>query len=101
LKLHVHDFQNMMRQIYFHRDSERGITGTYEWFVDEVKELEDAIRTQDRKAMVDEFADVLAWLASLANVVGIDLEKAATSKYDGKCPKCHESPCQCSFSRTP
>jgi len=99
--LHINDFQTMMRQIYFHRDSERGTAGTYKWLEDEVKELEDAIRTQDRKAMVDEFADVLAWLASLANVVGIDLEKAATSKYDGKCPKCHESPCQCSFSRTP
>jgi len=95
LKMHVQDFQNMMRQIYFHRDSERGATGTYKWLVDEVKELEEAIRTQDPKAMVDEFADVLAWLASLANVVDIDLEKAATSKYNGKCPKCHKSPCQC------
>jgi len=89
----------MMRQIYFHRDSERGTTGTYDWLVNEVKELEEAIRTQNRKAMVDEFADVLAWLASLANVVDIDLEKAAISKYDGKCPKCHKSPCQCPFSK--
>jgi len=97
--MHIHEFQDMMRQIYFHRDSERGTTGTYNWLVDEVKELEEAIRTQDRKAMVDEFADVLAWLASLANVVGIDLEKAATSKYNGKCPKCRKSPCKCSFSR--
>jgi len=93
--MHINEFQDMMRQIYFHRDSERGITGTYDWLVDEVKELEVAIKAQDHKAMVDEFADVLAWLASLANVVGIDLAKAATSKYDGNCPKCHQSPCQC------
>jgi len=97
--VHIHEFQTMMRQIYFHRDSERGTTGTYNWLVDEVKELEEAIGTQDRKAIGDEFADVLAWLASLANVVGIDLEKVATSKYDGKCPKCHKSPCQCPFSK--
>ena len=95
--MHIHEFQGMMRRVYFHRDSERGTNGTHQWLVDEVKELEEAIRTQDRKAMADEFADVLAWLASLANVVGIDLEKAATSKYDGKCPKCHKSPCQCPF----
>jgi NTP pyrophosphatase (non-canonical NTP hydrolase) len=44
-----------------------------------------------------EFADVLAWLASLANVVGIDLEKAALSKYDNKCPKCKLNPCECPF----
>jgi len=49
--------------------------------------------------MIDEFADVLAWLASLANVVGIDLEKAAMTKYDGKCPKCQKSPCQCPLSK--
>jgi len=98
--MHINGFQEMMRQIYFHRDSERGTTGTYKWFVDEVRELEEAIRAQDPKAMMDEFADVFAWLASLANVVGIDLEKAATSKYDGKCPKCRKSPCQCPVERT-
>jgi len=97
--VHIYEFQNMMRRIYFHRDSERGSDGTYSWLVDEVKELEDALAAQDNNAIVDEFADALAWLASLANVVGIDLEKAATSKYNGKCPKCHKSPCQCPISK--
>jgi len=97
--MQIHEFQEMMRRIYFHRDSKRGTTRTYNWLVDEVKELEDAIRKQDRNAVMDELADVLAWLASLANVVGIDIEKAAMSKYDGKCPKCHKSPCQCPFSK--
>lgn len=93
--MHVQEFQNMMRRIYFHRDSQRGTIGTYNWFVDEVKELEEAIQLKDKKAMENEFADVLAWLASLANVVGVKLEDAAVKKYDGKCPKCHNSPCQC------
>jgi len=87
----------MMRRVYFHRDSERGTTGTYNWLVDEVEELGAALKSRDRKGMMDEFADVLAWLASLANVVGIELETAATSKYDGKCPKCHKSRCECPF----
>jgi hypothetical protein len=44
-----------------------------------------------------EFADVIAWLASLANITGIDLETAAITKYNYKCPKCGSSPCQCTF----
>jgi NTP pyrophosphatase (non-canonical NTP hydrolase) len=86
-----------MRRIYFHRDSERGTEGTYAWLVEEVEELGEALKEKNRKAMEDEFADVLAWLASLANVVNIDLEKAATNKYDNKCPKCRQTPCKCSF----
>ena len=85
----------MMKRIYFHRDSERGTSGTYNWLIDEVEELGVALKKRNRKAVMDEFADVLAWLASLANVVGIDLETAAKSKYSEKCPKCHKSPCEC------
>jgi NTP pyrophosphatase (non-canonical NTP hydrolase) len=86
-----------MWQIYFHRDFERGVTGTYDWLVDEVKELGEALKANDREALENEFADVIAWLASLANVTSVDLEKAALNKYNGKCPKCGHSPCQCSF----
>jgi len=93
--LHIQEFQGMMRQIYFHRDSPRGKVGTYKWLVDEVEELGEALRENDKKALEDEFADVLAWLASLANVVNIDLEDAALRKYDGKCPKCLKIPCNC------
>jgi len=51
----------------------------------------------DKKALENEFADVIAWLASLANVTNVDLEKATLSKYDDKCPKCGHSPCKCTF----
>ena len=95
--MHIHKFQNMMRHIYFHRDSERGTVGTFNWLVEEVEELKEAIKEGDKKAIENEFADVLAWLASLANVVNIDLEKAATSKYDNNCPKCGLTPCECPF----
>ncbi|HEY4675284.1 MAG TPA: MazG nucleotide pyrophosphohydrolase domain-containing protein [Candidatus Bathyarchaeia archaeon] len=95
--MHVHEFQQMMRRIYFHRDSERGIKGTYDWLVDEVKELGEALETTDKEALANEFADVIAWLASLANITDIDLEKAAIRKYADKCPKCGHSPCQCTF----
>jgi len=95
--VHICEFQEMMRRIYFHRDSKRGIIGTYDWLVDEVKELGEALKIDDKQALEDEFADVIAWLASLANVTNVDLEKAALNKYDNKCPKCGRLPCQCIF----
>ena len=85
----------MMRQIYFHRDSERGTVGTFNWLVEEVEELREALKEGDKKAIETEFADVFAWLASLANIVNIDLEKAVISKYDNRCPKCGLTPCEC------
>lgn len=87
----------MMGRLYFHRDSERGTKGTYDWLADELKELWEALEEGDKEAAEKEFADVIAWLASLANITGIDLEKAAINKYNNKCPKCLSSPCQCTF----
>jgi NTP pyrophosphatase (non-canonical NTP hydrolase) len=95
--MHIHEFQEMMRRLYFHRDSDRGVKGTYEWLVDELGELGEALKENDKEAAEKEFADVLAWLASLANVTRIDLERAAVNKYSDKCPKCQQSPCQCTF----
>jgi len=94
--LHIREFQDMMRRIYFHRDSVRGALGTYEWLAEEVDELGEAMLHDGEKALQDEFADALAWLASLANVVNVDLEAAALNKYGGRCPKCQQSPCSCS-----
>ncbi|MEM3011514.1 MAG: MazG nucleotide pyrophosphohydrolase domain-containing protein [Candidatus Bathyarchaeia archaeon] len=95
--MHIHEFQEMMRALYFHRDSQRSVEKTFEWLVEEVAELGEALMLDDRKTLENEFADVIAWLASLANIKNIDLENAALSKYDGKCPKCKHSPCQCTF----
>jgi NTP pyrophosphatase (non-canonical NTP hydrolase) len=95
--MQIKEFQNMMRRLYFHRDSERGTDGTLDWLVEEVEELREALKGDDIKAIENEFADVFAWLASLANIVNIDLEKAALQKYDNKCPKCGLSPCDCPF----
>jgi len=96
--MHINEFQQMMRHLYFKRDSERGAERTYNWLVDEVAELgEELKKGTDREATEKEFADVIAWLASLANITGIDLERAAVNKYNYKCPKCQQSPCQCTF----
>ena len=87
--------QAMMRRIYYHKDSKRGARRTWEWLAEEVKELGEAIEAGDERAMEAEFADVLAWLASLANVVGVDLERAFLAKYPGRCPKCGRAVCMC------
>jgi NTP pyrophosphatase (non-canonical NTP hydrolase) len=95
--MHINEFQKMMRQLYFERDSERGTEGTLDWLMDEVEELKEALEEGNIEAAEKEFADVFAWLASLSNVVNIDLEKTALSKYNNKCPKCEQSPCDCQF----
>jgi NTP pyrophosphatase (non-canonical NTP hydrolase) len=87
----------MMMRVYLHRDSERGIAETYCWLTDEVRELGEALKADDKEALEREFADVIAWLASLANVTRVDLERATLDKYDNRCPKCKHSPCQCTF----
>ena len=95
--MHIREFQEIMRHLYFRRDSERGVKGTYNWLADELEELGEALKEEHKEAIEEEFADVIAWLASLANITGIDIEKAAIEKYSGKCPKCQKSPCQCTF----
>ncbi len=95
--MHINEFQEMMKHLYFKSDSKRGIDGTYIWLVDEVAELGEELKGTDKEATEKEFADVLAWLTSLANIMEIDLEKAALNKYNNKCPKCQSSPCQCTF----
>lgn len=95
--MQIHEFQEMMKRLYFERDSMRGTQRTFNWLVDEVTELGEALKGTDREATEKEFADVIAWLASLANIMGIDLEKAALNKYNNKCPKCQGAPCQCTF----
>lgn len=87
----------MMKRLYFQRDFKRGVDGTFSWLADELEELKEALKGNDKEATEKEFADVIAWLASLANITGIDLEKAAINKYSNKCPKCQKSPCQCPF----
>ena len=95
--MHINEYQRIMRQLYFHRDSKRGIKGTYRWLVDELGELGEAIIGNDKETIEKKFADVIAWLASLAYITGIDLERAAINKYSGKAPKCQQSPGQCTF----
>ena len=92
--MELSDFQERMRATYAERDAARGGDATFRWLTEEVGELARALRTQDRENLIHEFGDVLAWLASLANLEGVDLE-AAAARYANGCPKCHRAPCEC------
>lgn len=95
--MHIREFQAMMMRLYFQRDSDRGVKGTYDWLVDEVEELGRALNGENQEELKGEFADVIAWLASLANITKIDLQCAAVGKYNNRCPKCGRLPCECKF----
>lgn len=95
----IQEFQRLIEEIYFQRDSARGRDATFVWFVEEIGELARAVGHQDRSRLEEEFADVLAWLSTLASIEGVDLEKAATRKYGSGCPKCRRAPCACPDER--
>jgi NTP pyrophosphatase (non-canonical NTP hydrolase) len=94
--MQIGEFQKKIEDIYYARDSARGLAGTHMWFCEEVGELTRALRRDDRKELEGEFADVLAWLATLASIAGVDLEAAAREKYAAGCPRCSGTPCRCS-----
>ena len=88
------DLQAGMRATYLERDAARGRDATFRWLTEEVGELARALRKEDRENLLHEFGDVLAWLTSLANLEGVDLE-AAVVRYSGGCPRCGGRPCTC------
>lgn len=85
MALTIAAFQALIRDRYYRTDSARGTPGTFMWFIEEVGELATALQNNapgktpseaERANLEEEFADVLAWLTTLANINGVDLERA-------------------------
>lgn len=95
------DFQAKIRDMYFEKDLLRGIDGTFMWLIEEVGELATALRQGTQQEKCEEFADVLAWLATIANVAGVDLGKAIQDKYGTGCPGCRRLVCACPIEEKP
>lgn len=91
--LTIRQFQDLIRDRYFATDSARGGAGTFLLLMEEVGELATAIHNnrpvgtppggkrqpptaEERANLDEEFADVLAWLMTLANIHGVDFETA-------------------------
>jgi len=72
----IKEFQDYIRKQYHERDAERGTAATFMWFVEEVGELATALAGDDHANKEEEFADVFAWMCTLANINDVDLTRA-------------------------
>jgi NTP pyrophosphatase (non-canonical NTP hydrolase) len=88
------ELQDLMARTYGEQDRARGLAATVAWLTEELGELAQAVRKGTRADQVHELGDVLAWLASLANQLGVELDEAA-ARYAQGCPKCGAIPCAC------
>jgi NTP pyrophosphatase (non-canonical NTP hydrolase) len=118
----IKQFQDLIRKMYFEKDQARGIPGTFMWLAEEIGELSSALRETEHLAeqlklspaadtqtkhdavksnLEQEFADVFAWLATIANVAGVDLSAALFNKYGAGCPGCGNFICDCPDAEKP
>jgi NTP pyrophosphatase (non-canonical NTP hydrolase) len=98
----VRDFQDLIHKMYYEKDLQRGIPGTFMWLMEEIGELASALQSgHDRQNLEEEFADVLAWLATIANVAQVDLAQAIEKKYGKGCPGCGLLVCTCAIDEKP
>lgn len=110
------EFQSLIHEMYFEKDESRGIPATFLWLTEEIGELAASLRetspeeqarlsadefAKRRENLKQEFADVLAWLATIANVAQVDLSQAISEKYGSGCPGCHKIVCQCPDEEKP
>jgi len=95
----IAEFQKLMKDLYFHNDSKRGLYRTSIWMIEEIGELmRELKKTQNDMDFVnigEEMADIYAWIASIANLLNINLDDAVSRKYPNKCIKCDNNPCRC------
>lgn len=86
--------QDVIERTFGERDRARGVPSSVAWLAEEVGELAQAVRKGTPDQQRHEFADVLAWVASLANQMDIDLAEAL-DRYANGCPRCASIPCAC------
>lgn len=98
--MRIREFQDVIERMYSAKDRKRGSAGTFLWFMEEVGELAGAVASGTLEEKEGEFADVFAWLATIANVEGVDLEKAV-AKYSSGCPGCSKMVCACGDAEKP
>ncbi len=87
-------FQELMARTYGERDRRRGTAASLAWLVEEVGELARAVRKGTEVEQLAEVGDVLAWLASITDQLGLSLDEAA-QRYASGCPRCTTLPCSC------
>jgi NTP pyrophosphatase (non-canonical NTP hydrolase) len=94
-QMSLRDAQQLIETMYSGKDRRRGSPATFLWLMEEIGELAAAIREGTHQEKAEEFADVLAWLITLANVEQVDLPRAFGEKYAQGCPGCGGMVCAC------
>ena len=100
-RLTISGLQTLIAEMYSQKDEARGVDGTFMWLMEEVGELAAALRHGSPDKLAREFADVLAWLVTIANVAHVDLEQAVLEKYGRGCPGCGQMVCRCDAAEKP
>ncbi len=100
-EISLREFQLLIRRMYHDKDAARGVDGTFMWLMEEVGELAAALREGSPAEQGAEFADVLAWLVTIANLAEIDLTEAVREKYGAGCPGCDKLICSCADEEKP
>lgn len=90
----ISEFQDLMHRTYGQVDAERGVPATIAWLTEELGELAQAVRKGTAEEQQHELGDLVAWVASLANQLDIDLSRTLDRFADG-CPSCGGVPCKC------
>ncbi len=101
MEVSLSELQTLIRNMYYEKDLARGIPGTFMWLMEEMGELSTALRSDNPENLAEEFADVLAWLATIANVANVDLNQAIIDKYGSGCPGCSKLVCVCPDQEKP
>lgn len=91
----LEELQTLINRMYSDKDRRRGAAATFMWFSEETGELAAALREGTKEELGAEFADVLAWLITLANISDIDLTQEMRKKYGEGCPGCGSLVCTC------
>ena len=88
------ELQDVIERTFGDRDRARGVPASVAWLAEEVGELAQAVRKGSHDQQLHEFGDVIAWVATLANQMGVDLTDAV-QRYANGCPRCNAIPCAC------
>ena len=91
----IDDLQALIDKMYSDKDRQRGTPATFLWLCEEIGELAAALREGSPEQKAAEFADVVAWLVTLANINDVNLTKALEAKYGAGCPGCGRLVCTC------
>ncbi len=93
--MNLEDFQALIDKMYSDKDRARGSAATFLWLSEEIGELASALREGTKEELSGEFADVFAWLVTLANIEGVNITEALRAKYGSGCPGCEKMVCSC------